>query len=465
MLANTVEVLDIYVKKGSFTAIVDRYETPGGKHAEGNIVLSWNPLDKPEGFLMIGDGVAFIRTENNSSIERIGPSNSGLDIFGSNEFAWRHTAHWGLFAIIVILPEGYVVANAEDIYPTPIQYKVFKGRMAFYWELTAEEKNVRWKIQKIGRRNIDKLCAALKQRQPDQAQAHGESKRLVSKDGPSTTIGNIMAVFEKLVEVLPRIKTKIQLIGLIVIVGGVITTRSLAPEQLPVAFIIGGVGILFVAYAQIFPSLKDFPENQRVFLILVSLAMMMAFFTLLGWIILTHVNVPPQAGRLTDNESDRYLVKDEHLPHAIKPSTASRRLADLAKDQKELPKIEWLTSKLNYIINETNKAKTEMNGDATSVVFDSKPLLHRKQHLTLVTPFFTDSKAMRFVSFTFLADKSYNVKAQLGEVFFDPAHKGKLSCPNGVDKDDIIVTCILAISPEKGSFTSIDPASFFWEVE
>lgn len=76
-----------------------------------------------------------------------------------------------------------------------------------------------------------------------------------------------MGLFAKLVEVLPRLRTQFGMIGLIVVVGGIVATHSLAPASLPAQLAAGLVGVNFLVFGQVFYFLRSVPAQRRAGLV------------------------------------------------------------------------------------------------------------------------------------------------------------------------------------------------------
>ena len=77
-----------------------------------------------------------------------------------------------------------------------------------------------------------------------------------------------MAWVTTVVEALPKLRTKLQLTGLIVAIAAIVATRAVAPQALNAQLSAGAVGVLFIVFGQVFSSIKDFPEQERSRLVL-----------------------------------------------------------------------------------------------------------------------------------------------------------------------------------------------------
>ncbi len=72
-----------------------------------------------------------------------------------------------------------------------------------------------------------------------------------------------MDVFNCLVGALPKLRTKLQLSGLVVTVAAFVITRLAAPSSVPAQICAGAVGIPIIVFAQLFEHLHQFPEQRR----------------------------------------------------------------------------------------------------------------------------------------------------------------------------------------------------------
>src|SRR5438874_11323207 len=72
-----------------------------------------------------------------------------------------------------------------------------------------------------------------------------------------------MDFLHSLVEALPKLRTKIQLSGLVVTVAAFVITKLAAPSSVPAQICAGAIGILIIVFAQFFENLQKFPEQRR----------------------------------------------------------------------------------------------------------------------------------------------------------------------------------------------------------
>jgi hypothetical protein len=77
-----------------------------------------------------------------------------------------------------------------------------------------------------------------------------------------------MAWFTDLIRVLPAIKSKFQLTGLIVGVAALVAVRVAAPDATVAQVCAGAIGVLFLIFGQIFQAIPHFPEHDRVKLVI-----------------------------------------------------------------------------------------------------------------------------------------------------------------------------------------------------
>lgn len=151
---NELEVLDLSIRDGKVSCAVERYKLG----EQSRLVLSWNDTSASEGFQPIGNGVAFVRFPEPIAAK---PRFAVPDDLGGGRLAWRDTAHEGSLIVIVVLPEDYVLRSVSETKPTPIRFKIFSGRMAFYWDIGPQMTELTWAIAKRGNRNLEKLVGDL----------------------------------------------------------------------------------------------------------------------------------------------------------------------------------------------------------------------------------------------------------------------------------------------------------------
>jgi hypothetical protein len=87
-----------------------------------------------------------------------------------------------------------------------------------------------------------------------------------------------------LVSMIPKLKTPIQISGLVMIVVGYITARAFSPDNILAQIIAGAVGVPFLVFGQVFPYLNKFPEATRDRLIIRLFFGCIIFFVVLAMI-------------------------------------------------------------------------------------------------------------------------------------------------------------------------------------
>jgi hypothetical protein len=114
------------------------------------------------------------------------------------------------------------------------------------------------------------------------------------------------------IEVLPKLRTKFQLSGLVVALAAVVATRAVAPQAVNAQLSAGAIGVLFIVFGQVFSSLKDFPERERSRLVLLLFGIFCVFIVTLvivtGFFVaradstpITEIRVPSDAIVWRDN--------------------------------------------------------------------------------------------------------------------------------------------------------------------
>lgn len=115
-----------------------------------------------------------------------------------------------------------------------------------------------------------------------------------------------MNIFSTLAEALPKLKTKLQLSGFIVLIAAVVATRSIAPTALNAQISAGAIGILFIVFGQVFSSLRDIPETDRSRLILFMFSVFCLF--VLALVITTSIFIAKAGPTTPLTPADAVLV-------------------------------------------------------------------------------------------------------------------------------------------------------------
>ena len=111
-----------------------------------------------------------------------------------------------------------------------------------------------------------------------------------------------MDALERLAQVLPKLKTKLQLTGLIALVGGVIATRAVRPSAVLAQISAGAIGVLFLIFGQVFSSLGQVRPDQRAQLIyrlfIIFVVFILALVLLTGVFLVHGGNSPSQPSQI-----------------------------------------------------------------------------------------------------------------------------------------------------------------------
>jgi hypothetical protein len=99
-----------------------------------------------------------------------------------------------------------------------------------------------------------------------------------------------MAWFTDIIKVLPAIKSKFQLTGLIVGIAAFVAVRVAAPDAIVAQVCAGTIGVLFLIFGQIFQAIPHFPEHDRVKLVLTLFITFLLFILCLVGIIVYSLN-------------------------------------------------------------------------------------------------------------------------------------------------------------------------------
>jgi len=77
----------------------------------------------------------------------------------------------------------------------------------------------------------------------------------------------------KLSGLLPRLRTRTQLTGLVLVVAGFIASTQVARQFLPGTIAVGIVGVFFLIFGQLFSSLEHFPQKDRKQVVLIVIGL------------------------------------------------------------------------------------------------------------------------------------------------------------------------------------------------
>src|SRR5581483_3795336 len=99
----------------------------------------------------------------------------------------------------------------------------------------------------------DLLWMAKTKKSPDQGQ--GSRTPPEASTQPKSGLGRGIAGFwTGLIQALPKIKTGLQLTGLLFIVAGYLAYQQVPRERVPGIIAAGGIGVLFLVFGQVFRS-------------------------------------------------------------------------------------------------------------------------------------------------------------------------------------------------------------------
>jgi hypothetical protein len=93
--------------------------------------------------------------------------------------------------------------------------------------------------------------------------------------------------FGQIASILPKLRNRFALIGLVVAVAGFVATRIVAPEYVHAQIAAGTIGVLFLVFGQVFHHIASFPEAERTRLItrlfIVFVLLVLALVALTGY--------------------------------------------------------------------------------------------------------------------------------------------------------------------------------------
>jgi hypothetical protein len=99
--------------------------------------VRWDSEREPENFKPVGEGVAYV-LKIDQLVELPVSRDSIPDDLGGLRYRWSEGLNFGIpwVMFVLILPSGHTLVAAE---PMPARAKIFKGRLALYWILRADD--------------------------------------------------------------------------------------------------------------------------------------------------------------------------------------------------------------------------------------------------------------------------------------------------------------------------------------
>jgi hypothetical protein len=76
-----------------------------------------------------------------------------------------------------------------------------------------------------------------------------------------------MDFLTRLVNILPRLRNRFALTGLLIMVAAFVATRAVAPDAIQAQVSAGAIGVLFLVFGQVFHQLASFPAKDRADLV------------------------------------------------------------------------------------------------------------------------------------------------------------------------------------------------------
>jgi hypothetical protein len=126
-------IFDSRFKEGKLKGDLYYVEVPIGVRLR----VRWDCERAPENFQPVGDGVAYVFKTDQLVVLPVS-RDSIPDDLGGLRYRWSEGLNFGIpwMMFVLILPSGHTLAGAE---PRSARAKVFKGRLALYWILRADD--------------------------------------------------------------------------------------------------------------------------------------------------------------------------------------------------------------------------------------------------------------------------------------------------------------------------------------
>jgi len=126
-------IFDSRFEDGKLRGDLHYVEVPVGERLR----VRWDCEREPENFQSVGEGVAYVFKTDQLVVFPVS-RDSIPDDLGSLRYRWSEGLNFGIpwVMFVLILPSGHTLLGAE---PRPARAKVFKGRLALYWILRADD--------------------------------------------------------------------------------------------------------------------------------------------------------------------------------------------------------------------------------------------------------------------------------------------------------------------------------------
>jgi hypothetical protein len=158
-------VLDLRFQNHDLTGSIERISPPQEQLIDGPLRVRFDTRTKEKGFEPVTGGVAWVSRPTGyvrTAREPVGT----VPCAGGEDFYYNHVAYGEGLMLVLILPEGYTLA---DSHPVPRGAKQFNGRIATYfkpqgsfgddtrvtWRLRRFDKDLKSEVERIHRRILD----------------------------------------------------------------------------------------------------------------------------------------------------------------------------------------------------------------------------------------------------------------------------------------------------------------------
>jgi NADH:ubiquinone oxidoreductase subunit 6 (subunit J) len=142
----------------------------------------------------------------------------------------------------------------------------------------------------------------------------------------------------RLATVLPRVRNKLAVAGVLISVAGFVATRSVDPDAVHAQVSAGAIGVLFLIFGQVFHHLASFPEGDRLRLITrlfgLFVILVLALLVITGLFLqsrspVVQAIVPPPAFDVRDS---RLPILTDQLDNEQLPTTELTAMALAARE-------------------------------------------------------------------------------------------------------------------------------------
>jgi hypothetical protein len=185
-----------------------------------------------------------------------------------------------------------------------------------------------------------------------------------------------MSIWTSLAQGLPKLKTRLQLTGLVILVGGFLVARSVAPEEVHAQICVGVIGVLFLVFGQVFNAIRDIPELERARLLfrlfLVFAVLVVALIVATGYFLVQGSTMRATREKTQLEEHNKQAITKAKADEADRMSSALLQIAGMIQSK----------SGLTYDLHAYSRAHPSDDTSIDVIVTSITETLHQVRELS-----------------------------------------------------------------------------------